>query len=175
MAIAKYVYETGHKARQTRAKKRAGGAKNHLIVMPDADIDQATHAIQAAAFGCAGERCMAGSIAVPIGNIADPLVERLVATAGKMRVGPTDNVGASGRRMGPVMLITREHLDKVRGYLDIGAQEGASVALDGRKGEKIAQGGGFLIGPSVIDKVKPEMRVAREEIFGPVLSVMRAG
>jgi malonate-semialdehyde dehydrogenase (acetylating)/methylmalonate-semialdehyde dehydrogenase len=166
--IAKYVYETGTK--HGKRVQAAGGAKNHLIVMPDADIDQAAHAIQAAAFGCAGERCMAGSIAVPIGNIADPLVERLVATAGKMSVGPTDNGAAVD--MGPV--ITREHLEKVRSYLDIGAQEGASVALDGRKGAKGAQGGGFLIGPSVIDRVKPEMRVAREEIFGPVLSVMRA-
>jgi malonate-semialdehyde dehydrogenase (acetylating) / methylmalonate-semialdehyde dehydrogenase len=163
--IAKYVYETGTK--HGKRVQAAGGAKNHLIVMPDADLDQAAQAIQAAAFGCAGERCMAGSIAVPIGNIADPLVERLVATAGKMRVGPTD--GGAAVDMGPV--ITREHLEKVRGYLDIGAQEGATVALDGRKG---ANGAGFLIGPSVIDRVKPEMRVAREEIFGPVLSILRA-
>jgi malonate-semialdehyde dehydrogenase (acetylating)/methylmalonate-semialdehyde dehydrogenase len=163
--VARLVYETGTK--HGKRVQAAGGAKNHLIVMPDADLDQAAAAIQAAAFGCAGERCMAGSVAVPIGAIADPLVARLVDRAGKMSVGPTD--GGAAVDMGPV--ITREHLDKVRGYLDIGKQEGATLALDGRKA---INGAGYLIGPSVIDRVKPDMRVAREEIFGPVLSVLRA-
>ena len=164
--VARIVYETGTK--HGKRVQAAGGAKNHLIVMPDADLDQAAAAIQAAAFGCAGERCMAGSVAVPIGNIADPLMERIVDRASKMTVGPTDN----GEKvdMGPV--ITAEHLDKVKSYLDIGANEGAQLALDGRKGD--AGSGGYLIGPSVLDRVTPEMRVAKEEIFGPVLSVLRA-
>jgi malonate-semialdehyde dehydrogenase (acetylating)/methylmalonate-semialdehyde dehydrogenase len=165
-AVAKHVYETG--AKHSKRVQAAGGAKNHLIVMPDADLEQAAKAIQAAAFGCAGERCMAGSVAVPVGKIADPLVELVRNQAAKMTVGPTD--GDAKVDMGPV--ITKEHLERVTGYLDIGKQEGATVALDGRKA---ANGAGFLIGPSVLDKVAPQMRVAREEIFGPVLSVVRAG
>ncbi|MBX7106324.1 MAG: CoA-acylating methylmalonate-semialdehyde dehydrogenase [Gemmataceae bacterium] len=165
-AIAKYVYEMGTK--HGKRVQAAGGAKNHLIVMPDADLEQTARAIQAAAFGCAGERCMAGSVAVPVGKIADPLVEILCRQASAMSVGPTDN-GATVD-MGPV--ISREHRDKVAAYLDVAKNEGATVALDGRgKGG----GDGFLIGPSVVDKVAPAMRVAKEEIFGPVLSVVRAG
>jgi malonate-semialdehyde dehydrogenase (acetylating) / methylmalonate-semialdehyde dehydrogenase len=165
-AVAKHVYEVG--AKHGKRVQAAGGAKNHLIVMPDADLEQAAKAIQAAAFGCAGERCMAGSVAVPVGKIAEPLVGLLCDNVSKMTVGPTDN--GSAVDMGPV--ITREHRERVSGYLDIGHQEGARVALDGRK----ATGGdGFLIGPSVLDKVAPQMRVAKEEIFGPVLSVVRAG
>jgi len=164
-AVAKSVYEAG--TRNGKRVQAAGGAKNHLIVMPDADLEQTAQAIQAAAFGCAGERCMAGSVAVPVGAIADPLVERLCDRAGKMTVGPTD--GGATVDMGPV--ITREHLERVAGYLEIGKKEGASVALDGRKA---ANGEGFLVGPSVLDRVQPEMRVAKEEIFGPVLSVVRA-
>ena len=165
-AVARHVYETGTK--HGKRVQAAGGAKNHLIVMPDADLDQAAKAIQAAAFGCAGERCMAGSIAVPVGKIADPLVELIRDKAGKMSVGPTD--GGAAVDMGPV--ITRDHRDRVAGYLDIGKQEGATVALDGRSA---MSGDGFLIGPSVLDKVAPGMRVATDEIFGPVLSVVRAG
>jgi len=164
-AVARHVYETG--TRHGKRVQAAGGAKNHLVVMPDADLDQAAAAIQAAAFGCAGERCMAGSIAIPIGGIGDPLVERLVHRASKMTVGPSD--GDATFDMGPV--ISKEHLDKVSGYLDIGTQEGATLAYDGRSATSTK---GFLIGPSVIDRVKPEMRVAKEEIFGPVLSVLRA-
>lgn len=165
-AVAKYVYETG--TRNGKRVQAAGGAKNHLIVMPDADLEQAAKAIQAAAFGCAGERCMAGSVAVPVGTIADRLVESLCDKAGRMSVGPTD--GGASVDMGPV--ISREHLEKVTSYLDIGKKEGAALPLDGRKA---AQGNGFLVGPSVLDRVTPEMRVAKEEIFGPVLSVVRAG
>lgn len=164
-AVAKQIYETG--TRHGKRVQAAGGAKNHLIIMPDADLEQAAKAVQAAAFGCAGERCMAGSIAVPVGGIADRLVELLCDQARKMKVGPTDS-GAEVD-MGPV--ITREHLQKVTGYLDIGRQEGAALALDGRQiGSK---GDGFLVGPSVLDRVEPGMRVAKEEIFGPVLSVVR--
>jgi malonate-semialdehyde dehydrogenase (acetylating)/methylmalonate-semialdehyde dehydrogenase len=165
-AVARHVYETG--TRHGKRVQAAGGAKNHLIVMPDADLDQAAKAIQAAAFGCAGERCMAGSIAVPVGQIADPLVELIRDKAAKMTVGPTDDGAAVD--MGPV--ISREHRDRVAGYLDIGKQEGATVALDGRSA---MAGDGFLIGPSVLDKVAPGMKVATDEIFGPVLSVVRAG
>jgi malonate-semialdehyde dehydrogenase (acetylating)/methylmalonate-semialdehyde dehydrogenase len=164
-AVAKYVYETG--TQHGKRVQAAGGAKNHLIIMPDADLDQAAKAIQAAAFGCAGERCMAGSVAVPVGGIADPLVEALCAKAAKMSVGPTD--GDARVDMGPV--ISKEHLERVKGYLDIGTSEGARVAFDGRR---TFGGDGFLVGPSVLDHVTPGMRVAREEIFGPVLSVVRA-
>jgi malonate-semialdehyde dehydrogenase (acetylating)/methylmalonate-semialdehyde dehydrogenase len=163
-AIAKYVYETGTK--HGKRVQSAGGAKNHLIIMPDADLDQAVAALQASAFGCAGERCMAGSIAVAVGNIGDPLVQGLVDKASKMKVGPTDSGGDVD--MGP--LISAEHRDRVAGYLDIGNNEGAKVALDGRR--DVAPNG-FFLRPSVIDQVKPEMRVAKEEIFGPVLSVVR--
>lgn len=164
-AVAKYVYETG--TQHGKRVQAAGGAKNHLIVMPDADLDQTAKAIQAAAFGCAGERCMAGSVAVPVGGIADRLVESLCAQASKMSVGPTD--GGANVDMGPV--ISREHLDKVTSYLDVGKGEGAYVALDGRRS---FSSNGFLVGPSVLDRVTPGMRVAKEEIFGPVLSVVRA-
>lgn len=164
-AVARYIYETGTK--NGKRVQAAGGAKNHLIIMPDADLDQAVKATQAAAFGCAGERCMAGSVAVPVGSIADRLVDGLCTVASRMNVGPTE--GAADVDMGPV--ITRQHLERVAGYLDIGQREGAAVALDGRNIPKL--GDGFLIGPSVLDRVAPDMRVAREEIFGPVLSVMR--
>src|SRR5207244_8093208 len=117
--VARYVYETG--TRHGKRVQAAGGAKNHLIVMPDADLEQAAKALQAAAFGCAGERCMAGSVAVPVGKIADPLVDLVRTQAAKMTVGPTD--GDAKVDMGPV--ITREHLERVTGYLDIGKQEGA--------------------------------------------------
>jgi malonate-semialdehyde dehydrogenase (acetylating)/methylmalonate-semialdehyde dehydrogenase len=164
-AVARHVYETG--TRNGKRVQAAGGAKNHLIVMPDADLEQAAKAVQAAAFGCAGERCMAGSVAVPVGNVADRLVSLLCESAGRMKVGPTD--GGPEVDMGPV--VSREHLERVTTYVDVGRQEGATLALDGRKvGNK---GDGFLVGPSVLDRVQPDMRVAREEIFGPVLSVVR--
>jgi malonate-semialdehyde dehydrogenase (acetylating)/methylmalonate-semialdehyde dehydrogenase len=164
-AVARYVYETG--TRNGKRVQAAGGAKNHLIIMPDADLEQAAKAVQAAAFGCAGERCMAGSVAVPVGKVADPLVDLLCTSASRMKVGPTDEGAAVD--MGPV--ISREHLQRVTGYLDLGRQEGAALALDGRQG--VSPGNGFMVGPSVLDRVQPGMRVAREEIFGPVLSVVR--
>jgi malonate-semialdehyde dehydrogenase (acetylating)/methylmalonate-semialdehyde dehydrogenase len=164
-AIAKYIYERG-----TAAGKRvqsAGGAKNHLIIMPDADMDQTVKALAASAYGCAGQRCMAGSVAVAVGKAADPVVEGLVEVACKMRVGPSD--GNEDIDMGPV--IRAEHRDRVASYLDIAKKDGASVALDGRRD---FNSDGFLIGPSVVDRVQPSMRVWKEEIFGPVLSVVRA-
>ncbi len=165
-AIAKYIYERG-----TAAGKRvqsAGGAKNHLIIMPDAEMDQTVKALAASAYGCAGQRCMAGSVAVAVGKAADPVVEGLVEYAGTLRVGPTD--GNENVDMGPV--IRAEHRDRVASYLDIAKSDGATVALDGRRD---FDSDGFLLGPSVVDSVKPSMRVWKEEIFGPVLSVVRAG
>src|SRR5262249_13283847 len=166
-AVARHVYEVG--TAHGKRVQAAGGAKNHLIIMPDADLDQAVKALQASAFGCAGERCMAGSIAVPVGGIADDLVAGLKRVGSAMRVGPTDG-GAEGD-IGP--LVSRAHRDKVAGYLDVAQSEGADVALDGRAFD--LPGAGFLLGPSVVDRVRPTMRLAREEIFGPVLSVVRTG
>ncbi|MGN6369609.1 MAG: CoA-acylating methylmalonate-semialdehyde dehydrogenase [Phycisphaerae bacterium] len=164
--IAKYIYETGTK--NGKRVQAAGGAKNHLIIMPDADLDQAVAALQASAFGCAGERCMAGSIALSVGGISDPLVERLVDKASKMKVGPTDQ--GQDVDMGPV--ITRDHMNKVASYIDVAKSEGATVALDGRA--NAPKSDGFVLAPSIVDNVSPTMRLAREEIFGPVLSVVRA-
>ena len=163
--VAKYIYETG--TRNGKRVQAAGGAKNHLIIMPDADLEQSVKALQASAFGCAGERCMAGSIAVPIGKIADDVVEGLVKLGSQMKVGPTD--GGSEVDMGP--LINAAHRDRVASYLDVAKGEGAEVALDGRNRDLPSDG--FLLGPSIVDKVGPTMRLAKEEIFGPVLSVMR--
>jgi malonate-semialdehyde dehydrogenase (acetylating)/methylmalonate-semialdehyde dehydrogenase len=163
--VARHVYETGTK--HGKRVQAAGGAKNHLIVMPDADLDQAAKAIGVSAFGCAGERCMAGSLALTVGDSGDKLLDRLRRETGAMRVGPTD--GSEEVDMGP--LITREHRDRVSSYLDVGQREGAEVAVDGRS--VATSSDGFFIGPSVLDRVEPGMRVAREEIFGPVLSVIR--
>jgi malonate-semialdehyde dehydrogenase (acetylating)/methylmalonate-semialdehyde dehydrogenase len=163
-SIAKYIYERG-----TAAGKRvqsAGGAKNHLIVMPDADLDQTVRALAASAYGCAGQRCMAGSVAVAVGTSSEQVVDGLVNYADTLRVGPTD--GNEAVDMGPV--IRAEHRDRVASYLDIAKKDGATVALDGR-GK--FESDGFLIGPSVVDRVRTNMRVWREEIFGPVLSVVR--
>jgi len=163
-AIAKSIYETGTK--HGKRVQAAGGAKNHLVIMPDADLEQSVKALSASAYGCAGQRCMAGSVAVAVGTIGDQLVHELCAYAGALRVGPTD--GQEDVDVGP--LIRREHLKRVTSYLDIATEEGAEVALDGRTDDD----DGFLLGPCVVDRVKAGMRLAREEIFGPVLSVVRA-
>jgi len=162
--IAKYIYEKGT-ANGKRVQSN-GGAKNHIIIMPDANMEQTVQALQAAAFGCAGERCMAGSLAIPVGEAADEVVDRLVDSTSRMKVGPTD--GEDVPDMGP--LISAEHLSKVKGYIDKGESEGANVALDGRK-LKLEKG--FFLGPTILDKAKAEMSVVRDEIFGPVLSVVR--
>ncbi len=167
-SIAQYIYETG--AKHGKRVQAAGGAKNHLIIMPDADLDQAAAAIGASAFGCAGERCMAGSIAVPVGNIAGDLMSRLTKMGEAMKTGPTDDFTAASPDMGPV--ITRQHQQRVSGYLDIAKSEGATVALDGRT-VAAAKSEGFFVGPSIVDHVKPKTRLATDEIFGPVLSVLR--
>lgn len=163
-AAARAVFEAG--TRQGKRVQAAGGAKNHLIIMPDADLDLTVKALATSAFGCSGQRCMAGSVAVTVGAVGDPLVERLCTHAGQLRVGPTD--GAADVDVGP--LIRPEHRNRVAGYLDVAREEGARVALDGRKNFESEP---FLLGPSVVDQVAPEMRLAREEIFGPVLSVVR--
>src|SRR5437660_4798660 len=165
--VARHVYETG--TAHGKRVQAAGGAKNHLIIMPDADLEQAVKALQASAFGCAGERCMAGSVAVPVGRIGDDLVQSLCRAAQAMKVGATD--GGADVDMGP--LVSRAHRDKVATYLDVARSEGADVALDGRAFD--LPGAGFLLGPSVVDRVRPTMRLARDEIFGPVLSVVRTG
>ena len=166
-AVARHIYQTG--TANGKRVQAAGGAKNHLIIMPDADLEQTVKALQLSAFGCAGERCMAGSVAVPVGRIADDLVEGLCRAGGTMKVGPTD--GGAEVDMGP--LITGAHRDRVSTYLDVAKTEGAEVALDGREFD--LPDAGFLLGPSVVDRVRPAMRLAREEIFGPVLSVVRVG
>jgi len=162
--IAKYVYEKG-----TQAGKRVqalAGAKNHMIVLPDADVSMAADAAVSAGYGSAGERCMAVSVVVAVGEVADPLVEAISERAKKITVG--DGSDASSE-MGP--LITGVHRDKVASYLDSGAEQGAKVVLDGR--ESAPEGNGFFLGVSLLDDVTPEMDAYRDEIFGPVLSVVR--
>jgi malonate-semialdehyde dehydrogenase (acetylating) / methylmalonate-semialdehyde dehydrogenase len=168
--VAKYIYETAT-AHGKRAQA-AGGAKNYMLVMPDADLDAATNQIMGAAFGCSGQRCMAGSVAVAVGKAGDPLIESLDAAAKKMRVGPTDSASGDGAvDMGPV--IDGVARDRIKSYIDIGLNEGAKLATDGRGVSLTELTEGFFVGPTIFDNVAPQMRIARDEIFGPVLSVMR--
>jgi malonate-semialdehyde dehydrogenase (acetylating) / methylmalonate-semialdehyde dehydrogenase len=143
-----------------------GGAKNHLVVMPDADLDSTVPAILGSAFGNAGERCLAGSVVVTVGEASRTLVEPLTEGAGRLRVGPGTEAGVD---VGP--LIRREHRDRVAEYVERGAAEGAKVLLDGR-GEMSRAG--FFLGPTLLDGVAPGMSVGQDEIFGPVLSVSHA-
>jgi malonate-semialdehyde dehydrogenase (acetylating)/methylmalonate-semialdehyde dehydrogenase len=165
--VARHIYETG-----TKAGKRVqalGGAKNHMVVLPDADVEMAADAAVSAAYGSAGERCMAISVVVAVGAVADPLVDAISARLPKIRVGPGSDPQAE---MGP--LITREHRDKVASYLDSGPAQGAELVVDGRKDPLFADGqGGFFLGVSLLDKVTPQMDCYRNEIFGPVLEVVR--
>jgi len=165
--IARYVYE-----RAAVAGKRCqsmGGAKNHMIVMPDADLDLTVDSLMGAAYGSAGERCMAISAVVAVGAVADPLRERLAARVRALRVGPSLD---SGSEMGP--LVTGEHLAKVRGYVDLGVEEGAELVVDGRELEPPSgHEGGFYLGGCLFDRVSRGMRSYREEIFGPVLQMLR--
>ncbi len=165
--IARYVYETG--ARHGKRVQALGGAKNHAIVLPDADLEYAAEALVGAAYGSAGERCMAISAVVAVGGAADPLVEKLAARARDLKVGP----GAeSGVDMGP--LISRAHRDRVRGYVDQGEAAGARLVVDGREVRVPGHENGFFLGPTLFDRVTPEMSIYRDEIFGPVLVVLRA-
>ena len=166
--IAQYIY-----ARAAASGKRVqcfGGAKNHAIVMPDADLDQTMDALIGAGYGSAGERCMAISVAVPVGkDTAERLMERLVPRVEALRIGPSHDSAAD---YGP--LVTREALQRVRDYIDIGVKEGATLAVDGRGFRLQGYEDGFYIGGSLFDNVTPQMRIYKEEIFGPVLSVVRA-
>src|SRR5207302_10746250 len=164
--IAKYVYETGTQAGK-RVQARAG-AKNHMVVLPDADVDMAADAAVSAGYGSAGERCMAVSVVVAFGEVADPLVAAIKERAQKITVGDGAKPDAE---MGP--LITGQHRDKVASYIDSGTEQGATVVLDGR--ESTPEGDGFFLGVSLLDEVTPEMDCYRDEIFGPVLSVVRVG
>jgi malonate-semialdehyde dehydrogenase (acetylating)/methylmalonate-semialdehyde dehydrogenase len=167
-AIARYIYATG--CAHGKRVQALGGAKNHMVVLPDADLDQAADALMGAGYGSAGERCMAISVAVAVGDkVADALVAKLAPRVRALAIGPGD---AAGKDMGP--LITAAHRDKVRNYIDIGVAEGAKLVVDGR-GVKVDGGGnGFFLGGCLFDGVKPEMRIYKEEIFGPVLSIVRA-
>ena len=161
--IAKYIYTTA--AAQGKRVQALGGAKNHLIVMADADMPKTVEAIIGSAFGAAGERCLAGSVLVPVGDAAGPLLELLVKRTRELTVGDGSQAGTE---MGP--LVTSDHCKKVEGYVEKGVAEGATPLVDGRE-RKAA--GGFFLGPTIFDHVTPEMTIAKEEIFGPVLSVMR--
>lgn len=162
--IAKYVYATG--AAHGKRVQALGGAKNHMIVLPDADIDLAADAAVSAAYGSAGERCMAISVVVAVGDVADDLVEAIKKRIPDLNIGPGDNPSSE---MGP--LITEEHRDRVAGYIETGSTEGAQVVVDGR--EQQFDGDGFFLGASLIDDVTTDMTVYRDEIFGPVLAVVR--
>jgi malonate-semialdehyde dehydrogenase (acetylating)/methylmalonate-semialdehyde dehydrogenase len=164
--VARHIYETA--ARHGKRVQALGGAKNHAVVMPDADLDFTADALVSAGYGSAGERCMAVSAVVAVGEVADPLVEALREKASKLKVGPGDR---DGMDMGP--LITREHRDKVRGYIDAGVAAGAKLVLDGRGLVVPGHEQGFFLGPALFDRVTTEMSIYRDEIFGPVLIVLR--
>ncbi|MGZ5023087.1 MAG: CoA-acylating methylmalonate-semialdehyde dehydrogenase, partial [Chthoniobacterales bacterium] len=165
--VAKYIFETG-----TQHGKRVqanGGAKNYIIVMPDADVSKTVEALSTAAFGCAGERCMAGSTAITVGKAADTVLPSLVEAARAIKVGPTDT--KTQPDMGPV--ITAQHRDRVMSLVASGEKEGAKIIADGR-GVKVSDApNGFFVGATIVDQVQKEMEIAREEVFGPVLNVMR--
>jgi len=167
-AIAEYVYKTA--ASTGKRVQALGGAKNHMVVMPDADMDQAAEALIGAAYGSAGERCMAVSVAVAVGSAAEPLLERLEPRVRALKVGPGSDPDSE---MGP--LVTRQHLEKVRGYIDRGVAEGAALRVDGRGLKLQGYENGFFIGGTLFDRVTRDMKIYQDEIFGPVLSVVRAG
>ena len=167
-AIAEYVYTTA--AANNKRAQCFGGAKNHMIVMPDADMDQAVDALIGAGYGSAGERCMAISVAVPVGQkTADILLEKLIPRVESLKIGPSTDTQAD---YGP--MITRAHLDKVKGYVDLGVKEGAKLVVDGRGFKLQGYEQGNFMGGCLFDHVTPNMRIYKEEIFGPVLSVVRA-
>jgi malonate-semialdehyde dehydrogenase (acetylating)/methylmalonate-semialdehyde dehydrogenase len=165
--VARHIYEVGTK--HGKRVQANGGAKNFIFLTPDADIDNSVRGVIEAAFGCAGERCMAGSTAVVVGNAAKRVLPPLVEAARRIKVGPTDREAQPD--MGPV--ITRQHRDRVAQLIEAGAKEGARIAADGRQVKVEAAPNGFFLGATVLDEVQPEMTVMREEVFGPVLNVMR--
>ena len=165
--VAKYIYEKS--AQNGKRVQALGGAKNHLIVMPDANLDQAVDGIMGAAYGSAGERCMAVSVAVAVGEIADQLVENINKKAESLIVAPWTD---SSSEMGPV--ISKEHKIKIEEYIGSGVKEGAKLVLDGRNLKIQGYENGYFVGPTLFDNVTKEMKIYKEEIFGPVLSVIRA-
>ena len=164
--VAKYIYENC--AKNEKRVQALGGAKNHCVVMPDCDIDQAVNGLMGAAYGSAGERCMAQSVAVAVGNIGDQLVKKLKTKVENLKVGPGMDKNSE---MGP--LVTKDHLEKVKSFVDIGVQEGAELVVDGRELKLQGYEKGYYMGGCLFDKVKKNMRIYKEEIFGPVLSVVR--
>jgi malonate-semialdehyde dehydrogenase (acetylating)/methylmalonate-semialdehyde dehydrogenase len=162
--VAKYIYETG--TAHGKRVQALGGAKNHAVVLPDADLDLAADGLVSAAYGSAGQRCMAVSVAVTVGDVAEPLLARIEERIAKLKIGPGTDASSD---MGP--LVSKAHLAKVSGYVDTGVEEGATLRVDGRA--LAVEGDGYFIGPTVFDHVKPGMRVYDEEIFGPVLVVVR--
>ena len=164
--IAQHIYETA--ARHGKRVQALGGAKNHMVVMPDANPTLVAQALMGAAYGSAGERCMAISVAVAVGNAGDRLVEALKPMIAALKIG---NGAENGVEMGP--LVTREHRERVRGYIDIGVQEGATLAVDGRSRSVPGHEQGFYLGATLLDHVTANMRVYKEEIFGPVLAIVR--
>jgi malonate-semialdehyde dehydrogenase (acetylating)/methylmalonate-semialdehyde dehydrogenase len=165
--IAKYIFETGTK--HGKRVQSNGGAKNFVFLMPDADVENSVRGLVEAAYGCAGERCMAGSTAVVIGAAAKTVLPALMEAARAIKVGPTDRDPQPG--MGPV--ITKQHRDRVLELIGIGEKEGAKVTADGRGVKVDGAPNGFFVGATILDEVRAGMTVAREEIFGPVLTVMR--
>ena len=166
--IAEYIYVTA--AANGKRVQCFGGAKNHMVVMPDADMDRAVDALIGAGYGSAGERCMAVSVAVPVGETtADALIERLAPRIESLKVGPSSDPESD---FGP--LVTRQHLERVRAFVEIGIEEGADLVVDGREFTLQGYEGGFFMGGCLFDRVEPKMRIYKEEIFGPVLSVVRA-
>ena len=164
--IARYIYENG--TRNGKRVQALGGAKNHMIVLPDADVGMAADAAVSAGYGSAGERCMAVATVVAVGSVADPLVDAIKARLPKVRIGPGSDASAE---MGP--LVTRQHRDKVASYLDSATEQGAKVVADGREHPLYRESDGFFLGVSLIDEVTPGMDCYRDEIFGPVLTVTR--
>jgi malonate-semialdehyde dehydrogenase (acetylating)/methylmalonate-semialdehyde dehydrogenase len=162
--VAKYIYSTS--AAEGKRVQALGGAKNHLVVMPDADMPKTVEAIIGSAFGAAGERCLAGSVLMPVGEAAGPLLDLLAKRTATLAVGDGSQAGIE---MGP--LVTSDHCKRVAGYIEKGVAEGATPLVDGRRHK--SEGGGFFLGPTIFDNVTPDMTIAKEEIFGPVLSVMR--
>jgi malonate-semialdehyde dehydrogenase (acetylating)/methylmalonate-semialdehyde dehydrogenase len=165
--IAKYIYENA--AKNEKRVQALGGAKNHCVVMPDCDLDQAVNGLMGAAYGSAGERCMAQSVAVAVGGIGDKLVSSLAKKLETLKVGPGMDKQSE---MGP--LVTKDHLAKVKDYVDIGEKEGAKLIVDGRNFKLQGYEKGYYIGGCLFDHVTKDMRIYKEEIFGPVLSVVRA-
>ena len=163
--VARYIYETA--TRNGKRVQALGGAKNHMMVLPDADISMAADAAVSAAYGAAGERCMAISVVLAVGNVADPLIQAIRERVARIKVGPGSE---PKNEMGP--LITREHRDRVAAHLDKAVQEGATLTVDGLT-DPAMQTNGFFLGPSIIDNAKPGMACYDQEIFGPVLSIVR--